>query len=209
MFGGNNESHITGDNNFVFQDVTGSTITVNLNNPEELRTFLINFQDQLQRLPIEILDQLKQHQNLETPPVVGANLYFTVLAAISETFTGAVRGQALFNLNITNLTKEIRYFNQPYFQTEPKLPLPGAGSANSFIMFNRENAQFPVRLEYGQVFSLTYEIKPIVIDYYRQISSEGAYIQGFVTTTVGELHSSNKYDIPKFLEQHNTITRTS
>ncbi|GAB3573879.1 hypothetical protein GCM10027578_35610 [Spirosoma luteolum] len=205
MFSRNNESQITGDNNLVFQDVNDSTITINLNDPQEVRTLLINFQEELKKLPISILDHIKESQNLEAPPTVGANLYFTLLAAIGETVMGGITRNAMFSLTVTNLTKEHRYFNQPYFQTNPKLPIPGSEGADSFIMINRENQPFPVRLEYGQPFTITFEIKPQALEFYRQIASEGAYIQAFITTTVGEIYSSNQYEIPKFLDQYASI----
>ncbi len=205
MFGDKNEAKISGDNNLILQDIQGSVITINLNDQKELREFLINFQSQLGNLPIDILNHLKEHQNLEAAPIVGANLFFTVLAQLN--MAPPHRGEELFSLTITNLTKEIRYFSQPYFKTIPpiRMPIPGTENFDSFIMFNRENQQFPVRLEYGQVFTLTYPVMPAAIPFFQAIADYGSYMQAFVLTTLGELYSSNQYDIHKFLEQYENL----
>lgn len=205
MFGNNNDAQITGDGNLLIQGVHGSTITVNLNDSEEIRTFLINFSNEIKTLPTDILNAIKEHQNLENAPVVGANLYFTLM--IQARMEPPHRAEAKFGLTVTNLTKEIRYFSRPYFKTDPRLQMeiPGAEDRDAFVMFDRERKDFPVRLEYGEVFSLTYEIQPAVIPFFQQIAQDGAYMQAFVSTTLGELYSSNEYDIPQFLQEYRRI----
>lgn len=203
MFGDNNNAEITGDGNLIIQDVHGSTITVNLNNPDEIRTFLINFRDEIKNLSTGILNAINAHQNIEIVPVVGANLYFTVM--MQARMQPPHRAEAKFGLTVTNLTKEIRYFSKPYFKTDPRLQMPGAEGLGAFIMFDREQRNFPIRLEYGEVFSLTYDIQPEAIPFFQQIAQYGAFMQAFISTTLGELYSSNQYDIPQFLQEYRRI----
>lgn len=203
MFGDNNNARITGDGNLIIQDVHGSNITINLNNPDEIRTFLINFSSEITTLSTDILNAIKEHQNLENAPVVGANLYFTVM--MQARMQPPHQAEAKFGLTVTNLTKEIRYFSQPYFKTNPRLQMPGAEGLDAFLMFDRERTNFPVRLEYGQVFSLTYDIQPDAIPFFQEIAQNGAFMQAFVSTTVGELYSSNQYGIPQFLQEYRRI----
>ena len=203
MFGDNNNAQVTGDGNLIIQDVHDSTITINLNNPDEVRTFLINFRDEIKNLSTDILNAINAHQNIENVPVLGANLYFTLM--IQTRMQQPYQADAKFGLTITNLTKEIRYFSKPYFKTDPRLQMPGAEGFGAFIMFDREQRIFPVRLEYGEVFSITYDIQPAIIPFFQQIAQDGAFMQAFVSTTLGELYSSNQYDIPQFLQEYRRI----
>ena len=67
---------------------------------------------------------------------------------------------------------------------------------------DHEEDIFPCRLEYGQPISVSYPIAPEVMPHYEQMltKDQDAYIQFFVSTTVGELYESNQYKISKLLE---------
>ncbi|OJV19242.1 MAG: hypothetical protein BGO21_21375 [Dyadobacter sp. 50-39] len=197
MFGTNNDARITGDGNLLIQDVHGSTITINLNDDLEVRTFLINFKNEIRALPTDILTAIKDHQNLENAPVVGANLYLTMI--LKARLAPPHHAEAKFGLSITNLTKEIRYFSQPYFKTDPRLEMPGADNGDAFIMFEAEQKNFPIRMEYGEVVSLVYDIGPDIMPFFRNIAQEGAYMQAFISTTLGELYTSNQYEVQRLV----------
>ena len=74
---------------------------------------------------------------------------------------------------------------------------------DTFVMFPEQGNVFAKKLEYGQPFSVTYEIKPGAYQMYEGImkkDKEGSYIQAFASTTVGELYESNKFSIKTLFE---------
>lgn len=198
-----NKSYIDGDGNVVIQNADHSEITVNLANNDEIRTFLIEFQQQLYQLPTEILNTLKQHLNLENQITVGANIYLTVIAAIAE-YGG---NDVMWGITITNLTKEIRYFNRPYFKVSPKFELEPGLEHDTFLIFHIEKIDFPVRLEYGQVISLSYKIVKKAFEMFEKNAIPDAYIEAFCGTTVGELYSSNEYKLERFVSDYKSIVK--
>src|SRR5690606_20547891 len=100
-----------------------------------------------------------------------------------------------FGLTITNLTKEHRYFNQPFFKVTPKFEIKEGLEHDTFVMIPENNNEFPVRLEYGQPAYYDYEIKDGAYEMYKKLleKDEDASIQAFSNTTVGELYESNKF----------------
>ncbi len=198
-----NKSHIDGHGNVVIQDADSSTITINLADTEQVRKFFIDFQTKLSELPQEILTELQKHNNIETEMKVGANIYLTVIAAIPDFGNNAV----LWGVTITNLTKEHRYFNQPYFKVSPKFELEPGLEHDTFMMFPKEQLQFPVRLEYGQVLNLTFEVNPNQFELFRKNATEDAFLTGYCGTTVGELYNSNDYKLDKFVKDYEAIKR--
>lgn len=199
-----NKSHIDGNGNVVIQDSDNSTITINLDNPNQIRKFFIDFQSQLSKLPKKILAELQKHNNLENELKVGANVYLTVMAGIAEYEVNSV----MWGVTIKNLTKEHRYFNQPYFKFSPKFELEEGFKHNTFIMFAKEQIQFPVRLEYGQVLNLTFEVNHKQFELFRKNTSENAVLTVYCGTTVGELYNSNDYKLDKFVKDYEAIKRT-
>ena len=198
-----NKSHIDGHGNVVIQDADNSTITINLADTEQVRKFFIDFQTKLSELPQEILTELQKHNNIETEMKVGANIYLTVIAAIPDFGNNAV----LWGVTITNLTKEHRYFNQPYFKVSPKFELEPGLEHDTFMMFPKVQLQFPVRLEYGQVLNLTFEVNPNQFELFRNNATEDAFLTGYCGTTVGELYNSNDYKLDKFVKDYEAIKR--
>lgn len=196
-----NNSHIDGNGNIVIQDLDNSTITINLANNEQIRKFLIDFQQRLSELPIDVLNELKKHNELETELKVGANIYLTVIGAFPEVGKNAV----LWGITITNLTKEIRYFNQPYFKVSPIFELEEGLEHDTFMLFPKERIRFPFRLEYGQVLNISYQINPSQFALFEKNSTDEAFIQAFCGTTVGELYNSNEYQLRKFVREYQAI----
>ncbi|WP_396179352.1 hypothetical protein [Flavobacterium sp.] len=198
-----NKSFIDGDGNVVIQNADNSTITVNIGDNEQIRTFLIEFQKQLAELPIEILNTLQKNLDLENEIKVGANYYLTVIAALSTMGNNGV----MWGITITNLTKEIRYFNQPYFKVSPKFELEPGLEHDTFMMFPIEKVTFPIRLEYGQVLSLTFEINPNAFAMFEKNATPDSFIQAFGGTTVGEIYSSNEYKLDKLVSDYKSIMK--
>lgn len=198
-----NKSYIDGHGNVVIQDADNTTITINLSDTEQVRKFFVDFQMKLSELPREILTELQKHNDLEKELKVGANIYLTVIAAFGQIGGNSV----LWGLSITNLTKEHRYFNQPYFKVSPKFEFETGLEHDTFLMFPKEQFSFPVRLEYGQVLSMTFEVNSKQFELFKKNATEGAILTGYCGTTVGELYNSNDYKLYKFVEDYEAIKR--
>lgn len=204
MFGKKTEASIDGDGNVVIQDVTGSTITIHPDNSEEVRKFLVDFSQKISELPLEVVALLEEKsQTMANEIEEGANLYLTVLAEVGGI---AVNGVS-WGTTITNLTREIRYFNQPYFKVFPKFQLGEGIEHDTFFMIQRQgaNVQYPYRLEFGQTVDSNFPVNANAFRMYQQINQEDAFIQAFVTTTIGEIYSSRKYPISKFVADYQEI----
>lgn len=194
-----NSAHVDGNGNIVIQEVNGSTITINPNNSAEIRQLIMDFGSKLNELPTDILKILNEKQNLESEIKVGANIYLTVL---SELYENKIYNKLKFGLTITNTTKENRYFGQPFFKVWPKFELEPGLEHDTFTMVPEQGNVFPKKLEYGEPYSVSYEIKPLAFKMYEGMltKNQEAYIQCFVNTTVGELYESNQYLIKNLLE---------
>lgn len=189
--------NIDGNGNIIIKDIDGSTIIINPDNSEEIKRLIINFGSQLNKLPIEVLNLIENKQKMDETKNIGANLYLTTLAELGTYHRGIK-----FGLTITNLTKEHRYFNQPNFKVFPKFEIGNGMEHDTFIMLHTEDIVLPKRLEYGEPFTLTFELKPGFIEMCKTAFDKDAdgYIQAFVSTTVGELHESEKYTFKKLME---------
>jgi len=196
-----NKSHIDGHGNVVIQDADNSTIVINLSDTEQVRKFFIDFQNKLSELPREILTALQKHNNLQGDMKMGANVYLTVFAAIPDYGENAV----YWGVTITNLTKEHRYFNQPYFKVSPKFQLKPGLEHDTFMLLPKEQVKFPVRLEYGEVLRLTFEVIPNQFSLFEKNAIDNAFITCFCGTTVGELYNSNEYKLDKFVDEYREI----
>lgn len=195
-----NKATVDGNGNIVIQGVEGSTITINPNNTQEIRQLIMDFGSKLSELPADILKMIEQKQDLNSEIKNGANLYLTVLTELHQ-FGGGSRLK--FSLTITNLTKENRYINQPFFKVYPMFEVKKGVEHDTFVMFPEQGNVFVKKLEYGEPFSVSYEIKSGAYTMYEQIMAkdkEGAYIQAFSTTTVGELYESNRFSIKTLFE---------
>jgi hypothetical protein len=196
-----NNAHIDGNGNIIVQGVDGSTIIINPDNTEELKKLIINLGNQLSQLPEDVLQMINDRQDIQKPLEKGANIYLTIL--LQTNGYGLEGATFKFGVTITNLTKDYRYFNQPFFKVNPAFKFGPGLEHDTFVMLNDDGVtHFPCRLEYGQPVSVSYPIKSAVIANYEQmlIDDENAYIQCFVSTTVGELYESNQYKISKLLE---------
>lgn len=112
-------------------------------------------------------------------------VYLSVNVIMSE-FYGFSGGS--LGVTITNIEKEHRYFNQPYF----KLSQAFDGGADAFYGTKMlRPVQFPVKLEYGEVASVDYELVKNSLESIWNKLPDDATVQAILTTTVGEKYKSN------------------
>ena len=127
-------------------------------------------------------------------------VYLSVNVIMSEYygFSGGSLG-----VTITNIEKEHRYFNQPYF----KLSQAFEGGTDAFYGTKMlRPVQFPVKLEYGEVASVDYELVLNSLEAIWNKLPEDATVQAILTTTIGEKYKSNLVpvsDIRKVLKVKN------
>lgn len=192
-----NKAEIDGDGNIVIQDADNSEITINMNNPEEIRNFFIDFQTRLSEIPKQIIDLMQSKNSNEVEITKGANVYLSVNLLFG--FGGSGISGISFGVTITNLTKENRFFNAPFF----KLSTPFEGNADTFAMTDTmNNIVFPKKLEYGEVVTENYQIRPQSREMYEKVLArdENATLQVITSTTIGEIYKSNEYEVSKLLE---------
>lgn len=190
-----NKAEIDGNGNVVIQDSDNSEITINMNNPEEIRKFFIDFQQQLNSIPKTIIELMESKNTNEIKIDSGANVYLSLNFLMSP---GIVSGIS-FGVTITNLTKENRFFNAPFF----KLSIPFEGNLDTFAMTDTINKiSFPKKLEYGEVVSEAYLIRLNSKQIYDKVIAidKDATIQVITSTTIGEIYKSNEYKVSQLLE---------
>ncbi|MCP4760243.1 MAG: TIR domain-containing protein [archaeon] len=128
------------------------------------------------------------------------NVYLSVNALISE-FQGFY-GTAI-GVSITNTIKEYRYFNEPYF----KLTKPFEDQADALYFTEKlMPVMFPVKLEYGQVIRVDYNIKPRALkDIWEKLPPD-TQLYAIVTTTVGEKFKSNFVEVSDIVKSLKRVT---
>jgi len=180
---------IDGNGNIVIQKVEGSTITINPNIPEEVRKALIEYQSLISDLPNKFL-QILMENNSQEPPTTGANVYLGLNFLINN----GIHGISI-SVQITNLTKEIRFYNKPFF----KVSIPFNMGADTFVMTNTvgEQINFPCKMEYGEVVSEGYLLVLNNIQMFEELLARNidATITAYVSTTLGEVYKSEPYPI--------------
>ena len=194
------EAKIDGNGNIVIQRVVGSTITINPSIPDEVRKALIDHQSLIVELPNKIL-QILMDNNAKEPPVIGANIYLG-LNLMAGTY--GIAGISI-SVQITNLTKEIRFYNRPFF----KVSTPIEKNLNTFVMTNvvGDPIDFPRRMEYGEVLSENYQLVQGNIEMFQVLLSKDseATLTAYVTTTLGELYKSEPYYIKDIVKQRQYV----
>lgn len=196
-----NKAEIDGNGNIVIQNSDNSIITINPDNTQELRQFLIDFQTSIANLPQKIIEMIESKNTNSVDVTKGANVYLGLNFLVNTGYSSGVSGIA-FNVSITNLTKENRYFNQPFFKTSK----PIEGEVDTFVMLEKmHNINFPYRLEYGQVVNEAYMIKQGTREMFEKVIAQDkdAYLQVVVSTTIGEIYTSNEYKIVTLLDNFN------
>jgi len=193
-----NKAEIDGNGNVVIQNADNSVITININSPEEIRNFFIDFQTNLSQIPKQILELMESKNTNDVEVIKGANIYLSLNLLYGLSGIHGITG-ICYGITITNLTKENRFFNAPFF----KFSIPFKGSVDTFAMTDTmNNIIFPKKLEYGEVVSESYLIRPQSKEIYDALiaKDENATIQAIVTTTIGEIYKSNEYMVSQLLE---------
>ena len=193
------KAEIDGNGNIVIQKVEGSTITINPSVPEEVRKALIEHQSLISQLPDKIVKILMDN-NAKEPPVVGANIYLGLNMLVSMGIMSVS-----ISVQITNLTKEIRFYNRPFF----KVSTPIDKSADTFIMTNVIGKQitFPRKMEYGEVVSENYQLVPDNIQMFKELLARNpeTTITAYVSTTLGEVYKSEPYYVSDIVKQEKYV----
>lgn len=196
-------AEIEGDNNLVIQGIKDSAITVNLNDNDEVRKLLMDFQEQIAQLPTNILDMLKTEEGVIDETLKGIRLHLSMGLVIPE-LRPDLR-ETTFKVAITNFIKTHRFCHQPYFKlSKPVVFMPGTEPADTFTILPHKysQAEFPSKLEYGQHINADFGVVKNQIEVYRTLDDGESYIQAFCNTTLGELFSSNKYLITDYLKSY-------
>lgn len=199
---------VDGSGNIIIKDAVNSTITIiNPESPSEVRKLIIDLNTRLSELSTEVLKILEEKQDFNSSLKEGANLYLTVVSAID------VAAQQVnnfkFGLVITNLTRENRYFNEPFFKTSPNFIIDGK-EQKAFKMLSG-STNFPLKLEFGEPGSITFEIAEGAYSLYEELlrKDEKAHLQAFINTTIGELYQSNTLPLKTLIDQKNNLLNGS
>jgi hypothetical protein len=125
-----------------------------------------------------------------------AEIYLSqnILVSDYQGVTGAAIG-----VTITNLTKEYRYYSEPYFKISNGLE----GKYDTFLLTGRmERLSFPIKMEWGQPLTVNYELKPGGIAQWKSLPDDTT-LKAIVTTSIGEKFESNEVyirDLTKYLK---------
>lgn len=204
MLGNNRDAKIDGDGNVVIQNSDNSSITINLNNPKEVRRGLMNLQHEMNTLPLKIIQELMKHNDSKVP-AVGANIYLSLnimFETIGNRPTGNILGIS-FGVSVTNTNKEHRYFYEPSF----KVSTPFDNGLDTFVMTDKhpDNPVFPRRLEYGEPFTVYYNISDMKLFKELVERDDNASITAIVNTTLGEVFCSNECKLKELLEDERLV----
>ena len=110
---------------------------------------------------------------------------------------------AALGVNITNLLKEHRYFNEPQFILSK--PFKGSRADSFYLTKKLRDVNFPVKLEYGESISVDYEININSYDMLWSNLEPDTMIQAIVYTTLGEECKSNLIEASKLSEALKSI----
>ena len=145
-------------------------------------------------LPGILKNRVAKQEQVIHNPIADVDLSQSVLF---ETYygkpTGKIEGVAI-TVVVTNKTKEARYFNQPLF----KVSTPIEGTFDSFCMTNAiYPLNYPVKLEYGQQYSVSYKLIPENIKMFASLLEKdpNATIKAIVATTLNEIVETEPYAI--------------
>lgn len=187
---------IDGNGNIVIQKAVGSTITINPAVPEDVRKALIEHQALISQLPDKIVQMLMEN-NAEEPPVIGAIVYLGLSLLASDYGVAGIS----MSVQITNLTKEIRFYNKPFF----KVSTPFDKGADTFMMTNvvGNAVHFPRKMEYGEVISENYQLVQSNIQMFQELLAKDpdVTLTAYVGTTLGEVYKSEPYIVRDIVKQ--------
>lgn len=191
-----NKATIDGNGNILIQGTDNSEIIINIDKPEEIRQFLIDFQYQLKQIPYKIFELMESQNPNDVEIIKGANIYLALNVGISMV-EGDIQGSSL-GVTITNLTKENRFFQAPIF----KLSTEFKGNDTFALMDRTHGIIFPNKLEYGEVVTEDYPLRPGSKFVFEEVykNDPEATLKVIVNTTVGEIYHSNEYNIKRIID---------
>lgn len=165
------------------------------------------YKDKLQIIADSILNEkpLPKIFSKETKPVATtkvAEAYFSQDLMMTTYFgkpSGEIEGVS-FSVIVTQHSKEVRYFQQPLFKLSA--PIEGKGP-DAFYMLNVISpVRFPVKLDFGQQFSVSYMLTTGNMQMFSDILTRetDATIKAIVTTTLNEKIESNTIPLSKIVK---------
>lgn len=201
-----NSANPVGSGNIIIQEANGSTISVNLDNGEELKELISRVGNDLKDIPQKFLSLMNGMPSEAEVSEGESKVYLTVLVATSG--YSLTNSQLKFSITITNLHKEHRYFVNSYFVVNPGFTLEGGTvEHDTFSMVPEQSNIFPKRLEYGEPISITFAIKPGGFYMYEDLlqKEDTAYVKAYAVTSLGEVYESNPFEIKKLVEYYHAI----
>ena len=135
--------------------------------------------------------------NAEEPPVIGAIVYLGLSLLASDYGVAGIS----MSVQITNLTREIRFYNKPFF----KVSTPFDKGADTFMMTNvvGNAVHFPRKMEYGEVISENYQLVQSNIQMFQELLAKDpdVTLTAYVGTTLGEVYKSEPYIVRDIVKQ--------
>ena len=137
---------------------------------------------------------LKKLQKEDNAPIIQkeqdrvADIYLShnILVSKSHGTLGVTLG-----VTTTNLTKEYRYYSEPYFKTSNGV----TGKHDTFYLTGKmEQVSFPQKMEWGQPLTINYELKLAGVAIWKDLP-EDTTVKAIVTTTIGEKFESNDLNL--------------
>ncbi|MCP4442259.1 MAG: hypothetical protein GY810_25405 [Aureispira sp.] len=182
------DAKIDENGNIILNNISGYTITINPREKEEVRAFLLDFSAELFKLPLEILSLL------ENKSAKGANLHLKV-----QSNKKLLEMENVFEIRLINLSTETSYFNEPFFKISPAFKDEDGKEYDSFLMLQKSSTkvEFPYELKSAEPLDLEYSLH--LLQLYKDINTKGAFVQAFVSNTLGEVYSSREYPITSLL----------
>ncbi len=152
-------------------------------NPEDFAKIILK---KLQKESNEPIIQKEQNSEEIAKVYLGQNLLMTDFG---------VQGVTL-GVTITNLTKDYRYYSEPYFKLSNKMD----GKYDTFFLTDRmENVRFPIKMEWGQPLSVNYKLKLAGVEQWKGLPKDTT-VKAIVTSTIGEKFESNEIVVSKIIQ---------
>jgi len=195
-----NKIDINGDGNIVIQDSSNSEIIIHLNKPEELDSFLKQFQNKLDELPKKILDHIETFKETSLEKANKSKILIHVFNSFdveTSPFKSSITNRNVeIIVSITNTSRVNQYFYEPIFNVSPTIQPDGI---NAFQLINPyQNVKFPFRLEYGEVLDLKYPLASNSKQMFEKIKEGKLFCT--IKTSLDERYISNEIKINQILE---------
>lgn len=142
----------------------------------------------LEKEPSIPLPEKEQKDDGNESAYLGINIVGNTISGINGVGLG---------VTFTNLNKEHRYINEPFFQLSANLK--EIGTDTFYLIDKLQQVEFPHKLEYGQAFSVTYMLKSGSIELWKKLPPETT-LRAILTSSIGEKYKSNEESIGKIIQ---------